>query len=109
MKYLLTALMYGMLALSVLFFLKGIDSISEIDDLKSHINSQKRVIVFLKEVNDHAIASCAIKAEAFDELLKRSSYASGNRWINERILFGPFLAERTNDCISRIDLLARPL
>lgn len=109
MKYILTAITYALIALSLILFLKSLDRAVEVDDLKSHIASQKKVIAFLHSVNERAITSCAITADGFDQLLIRSSYASSNKWINDRMLFGPFLAERRGSCISRIEILASPL
>ena len=95
-------------ALSLIFFLRSLDAAIEIDSLKSHLVSQRESIDFLLSVNVRMIRACSLKTDVFEDIVKQSPYASNNRWNDDRFFAGPFLATRTRDCVSRIDMVGRP-
>jgi len=109
MRYMLTAVTYAMMAMSALMFLKSIDRAAEVDDLKSHIRSQREAIVFLLAFSDKAVSECAMNVGTFDDLLKNSSYAHRAFRLNDQLAFGPFLVQKKNNCISHIGHVSSPM
>ena len=107
MKKLLIISGIGLIALMVPVLLYWqLNQAMEIDDLRSHIQLQRKEFDFLLVImNDALRHECSLSVDKFQQEVKKlRGRAVG--WDNGIALVGPFRVMKKQSCLARIELVA---
>jgi len=104
MKIFLVVALFVILGGATLFlFFRGIDSAMEVDNLKTHIQLQKKEMHFLQSIANSAFSFCKTSVSEFEAVVHANRRTV--LWQGDEALVGPFRVKRNGTCIVSIEAI----